>query len=244
MGHDRAVSHSESILFDIFTEDLVEEPKEMHRVLRGDGPPMCDEKRQLLKDFPWLEEYISTQEPDEDDSFQRKSKLRKDPDDNSPQVCMLSEDQIQAVFDELQRMRMDWHNVHGYGASDFVMERRGGGWTHDKKNIFSDGLKWYARGADAVEWCIKFGLQTTDNYAWPRHGEDIVAVFGTQWCRRIQTFYNYYTASDDQPHFHYTDVHVPLEEDHEFGTVMATMPLESHAYKRSEEIKSVWPVKC
>jgi hypothetical protein len=106
---------------------------------------------------------------------------------------------VVAVGEELRLLREELGATAGADPfHDFYICVRGGAWTLENKGVAGDTCVGQARKGQPTEWARRYGLNVQASFAFSRYGREAAARLATEWCLRMQHFYDVWCAAGHQ----------------------------------------------
>jgi hypothetical protein len=113
-------------------------------------------------------------------------------------------DEFDDIAAELYAKRAAWLDEAPPPAIDFKLQLLGGRFTLEKTGQLYDAYSAKASGAEAIEWCRRYGLPRSARFARTLYGDDMAGMLSRWWAAKMQYYIDRWRASEDA-HYKYTD---------------------------------------
>ena len=153
--------------------------QESKRVKRSD-----DMEETLLK-HPWLSAYVRGQAS----STTTGSGAQSSGSRRQPREEELGDEQLDAVFAELERTRAKWRVEDRIEVQHFKCVVLGGAWTKQHVGVAVDTIKARACGKPVEQWCLLHGLPRSMSFSIRKFGEEMAGALGQCFCAVLEFFY-------------------------------------------------------
>ena len=158
--------------------------------------------------------------PESDDGSTSSSDASPAEGDVAPE---LDEDSVAAVFAELEKMREEWKDPV-VDVPNFKVVLLGGPSLKKKTGAEFDAWKGIARGDALENWCKVYGMQAGARFNVATYGEGGGHQFASEWCRKMQFFYDLHQASGDPFHVFSDEEVAGYEESPDFVVFAVALP--------------------
>ena len=245
-GHCACLADGPTISFNYFIKDAprrqarekkTDNDESDSEVSQGEGLreelPWAGDKS-IAEEFPWLfQEMIDENwrcaaawEPPAKKA-KRSAPEDREPDESTssesePEDTPLDDETIQAVFDDVEKLRAKWHADHDkYAADDFSGCILGNTWTKKKTGKSADNVLFQANSAEAVEWAELYNLHKSRRASIISYELSDATIICREWAKKMQYYYDIYKSSGDPGYTYTADDHNAYEPLPEFMALAA-----------------------
>ena len=192
----------------------------------------------LLQMYPWLEKYSRQASLKADLEEHAAMETDKDP----VELPLLDEEVLLETWALLETRRQEWADEEVVRTPDFETFIRGGAHVQATFGIPYDCIISRPCSEVARSWVQGYFATKTAAFAYKRYGEQAAHMLATGWCHKMQYLFDLFVDSQLHEQFVYQDAeldaYVPAPA---YIDWILALPLDSPAYKRHEEIKSLRP---
>ena len=137
----------------------------------------------LLAQYPWMTKYIQEGAADSPSGPTSRAHPVEPPQDEPD---ALDDDQVQAVFQDLEQRRQAWDlNAPGDHA-DFRVTLLGGAWQQRHKGTTYVAFKGAVRqGSTSEHWCLQYNMPKSARFEISLYGEGGAYIMANAWCHRL-----------------------------------------------------------
>ena len=152
----------------------------------------------------------------------------------------MTDEELEAVLDEVWRHRADIVPVDGDTGGSFVITVLGGKWTFGEKGVAVDNVCARARGAYAQKFCTDRGMFKTARWDIDLYDMPMAYGMARAWIHIMQSFFEKAViAGDNQVKFSAADI-AAYEEPAELQRVAIALGKSKQAQKRVQEIRRLF----
>ena len=238
IGGEEVASDSDLVPYSTFVEGLPDteaaatSTSSSAKVVRAPSA-----NQDLVSKYPWLQRHMDSQGRAKGHARSQAGKLPIQeeplPEDADGDVA------VQAVFDELHKMREEWQVGVAGEVSDFVVSLIGGPWSQKRFGKAYHCFRSSARRGAPEAWCVEYGLTKTASFEISLYGDRLAALLGKAWCHRLQYFYDIYLQSTEvRCRYTHADVEA-YEPPADFVEAMGT--LQGRQRARATQVNSTLP---
>ena len=94
------------------------------------------------------------------------------------------------VWSELAKQRAIWKSEPSGDVQDFKVTLRGGQWTLAVRGLVSDGVRAYACGQNAIQFCTIYGTHKSATFSQELYGHEEAHKLAQCWAHRMQFWLN------------------------------------------------------
>jgi hypothetical protein len=188
--------------------------------------------------YPWLEEFVvSKPRPRRNAKGAVLPLLEDDDEDGSPDPAR---EALDSVWQELDARRQEWAIETAGLGEDFTSVLRGGPWTQANMGKAVDRCAATAKQGLPSQWCAQYGLNKIASFSFSVYGEQGAAQLSSEWCRRMQFYYDLWLQSSPNHVFTLQDkaAYHPTEAWLRFK---ASLSCTSKVFQRAEAIEALFP---
>jgi hypothetical protein len=118
-------------------------------------------------------------------------------DDHGEEPLALEDDEVEAVWAELERRRAEWMEEFPPETAFFKIRILGGVWAKRHLNVTNDAFQGYAAGASARQWCRSYALQDSMRFNISAYGVKLCAALCNHWRRRVDHYFQIWLAQEE-----------------------------------------------
>ena len=194
----------------------------------------------LLQQFPWLADFWPEHKPKPHRDEEAPIKdVEKDAEDGS--IVPLADDEVEAVFAELDRRRAEVGAMPGAGdVEDFSVTVLGGAWTMAARGVAADAVQASARSPLAKDFCRRRGLPLSARFEISTYSQEHATVMARAWAHRMQLFLNVEIMSEDIAYEFTQQDKDEYVEPTELAATADHFPEGSRAHRRIEGIRMMF----
>ena len=136
---------------------------------------------------------------------------------------------------------MEWTQESDLVPRDVITSIRGGGWTKVNRKVAFDCIRGYASNKPAKEFCRRYGLGDNRSWAFARYSEEIAGVLASEWCKRLQYFFDLYVGQGSGKYVFTRDDHAGYQACPTFHRVTALLHADDPAMQQVEKLSKLVP---
>ena len=163
-------------------------------------PPQAE--AEILAKHPFLKAFVESQEPPSTPSPQSNRAAQKE---ETTESGPLTDDQLQEVFDAMERKRQEWADDEVPYDGEFKVSLVGGAWLMKQRGAAFDAWRGAVRqGSPAEAWCVQYMLPQTASFSINLYTEQEARAMAQGWCHRMYYFFSLWQSQGD-PGYKFTD---------------------------------------